>query len=105
MKIKKDDNVKVITGADRGKSGKVLRAMPSTNQVVVEGVNIKAKHKKGDAGGIIRSEHPLNVSNVALADSKSSNSKKTNTKSATATKTTDEKTGEKVTKSASAKSE
>ena len=46
MKIKKDDIVIVITGKDKGKKGKVLKAMPKENKVIVEGVNIQTKHQK-----------------------------------------------------------
>ena len=47
MKIKKGDTVMVIAGKDKGKSGKVLKAMPKENKVVVEGVNVQTKHAKG----------------------------------------------------------
>ena len=46
MKIKKDDMVIVITGKDKGTSGKVLKAMPKENRVIVEGVNIQTKQQK-----------------------------------------------------------
>jgi large subunit ribosomal protein L24 len=69
MKIKKGDNVIVIAGSNKGKKGKVLRAMPSENKVVVEGVNMRKKaHKsknKGDPSQILEIAMPLHVSNVA----------------------------------------
>ena len=46
MKIKKDDTVIVLAGKDKGKTGKVLKAMPKDNKVIVEGVNIQTKHQK-----------------------------------------------------------
>ncbi len=74
MKIIKGDNVKVITGKDKGKTGKVLRALPSTLQLIVEGVHIRKKHqraqKKGQKGQVIDKTHPIHVSNVMLIDPK-----------------------------------
>ena len=46
MRIKKDDTVIVLTGKDKGKTGKVLKAMPKDGKVIVEGVNIQTKHQK-----------------------------------------------------------
>lgn len=69
MKIKKGDNVIVITGADKGKKGKILKAFPSLNKVVVEGVNMRKKtHKsrnKGESSQIVDIAMPINASNVA----------------------------------------
>jgi len=74
MKIKKDDKVIVIAGKDKGKVGKVLRAFPSENKVVVDGVNIKKKHQKptrgGQKGQIIEKPFPIDVSNVMFVDPK-----------------------------------
>jgi large subunit ribosomal protein L24 len=74
MKIKKGDTVVVIAGRDRGEVGKVIRAMPTEDKVVVEGVNIVKKHTKpqqtargNQPGGIIEVEAPIHVSNVAYA--------------------------------------
>lgn len=68
--VKKEDTVIVLSGKDRGKKGKVLSVNPSTNQVLVEGVNIATKHKKPkgryEQGGIIHQETPVNSSNVML---------------------------------------
>jgi large subunit ribosomal protein L24 len=69
MKIKKGDNVIVIAGGSKGKKGKVLKAFPTLNQVVVEGVNMKKKSMKartrGGKGSIIELAMPINVSNVS----------------------------------------
>lgn len=74
MKIKKDDIVKVISGKDKNKTGKVLRAFPAKEQVLVESVNMKKKHQRANKGGqkgqIIEKTYPIHVSNVALVDPK-----------------------------------
>ncbi|WP_394270729.1 50S ribosomal protein L24 [Qipengyuania sp.] len=73
-KIKKGDSVVVLSGKDKGKTGTVARVMPKDGKVVVEGVNIAARHRKPNQtnpqGGIDRFEAPLHVSKVALADPK-----------------------------------
>lgn len=71
MKVKKGDNVIVLTGKDKGKSGKILRAYPKDDKVLVEGVNIKKVHKRGTQKG--RGEmkeiaFPVHVSNVKISD-------------------------------------
>lgn len=70
MRIKKGDNVMVITGKDAGKKGKVLRVIPKEGRLVVEGVNKIKKHQKPSRsipqGGILKIEAPLNASNVML---------------------------------------
>ena len=67
-KIKKDDLVKVITGKDKGKEGKVLSVDTKNNKVLVEGVNMVSKHSKpsmaNQQGGIIEKEAPIDISNV-----------------------------------------
>lgn len=73
MHIKKDDTVVVITGKDKGKKGKVLKALPKTDRVIVEGVNIQTKHQKQTrkvAAEIKHQEGAVHVSNVMLWDSK-----------------------------------
>ena len=73
MHIKKDDTVVVITGKDKGKKGKVLKAFPKTDKVIVEGVNIQTKHQKQTrkaAAEIKHQEGPIHVSNVMIWDSK-----------------------------------
>lgn len=72
-KIKKGDNVVVLTGKDKGKSGEVLRVLPDENRAVVRGVNVVRKHQKQSAqteGGIISKELSLQMSNLAVADPK-----------------------------------
>ncbi|MDX9917925.1 MAG: 50S ribosomal protein L24 [Gudongella sp.] len=70
MHVKSGDTVVVITGKDKGKTGKVLRSLPSENRVVVEGVNMVTKHKKttgpSNPGGIVKFEAPINASNVMI---------------------------------------
>lgn len=72
MKIKKGDNVIVIAGASKGKKGKVIKAIPAENKVVVEGVNMRKKShkakKKGEQSQILEIAMPINVSNVAKKD-------------------------------------
>jgi large subunit ribosomal protein L24 len=74
-KIKKGDTVVVLSGKDKGKTGEVTGAMPKDGKVVVSGINIATRHKKpsqvNPQGGLERSEAPLHVSKVALADPKS----------------------------------
>lgn len=73
MKIKKGDQVVVLTGKDKGKKGEVLQAIPSKNRVVVQGVNVVKKHTKPTQltpGGIENKELSIHVSNVAMADPK-----------------------------------
>lgn len=70
MKIKKGDNVIILSGKDKGKDGKILQAMPRIDRVVVEGANIRKRHirpkKQGEKGQIIEVEAPMHVSNVML---------------------------------------
>ena len=70
MHVKKGDIVMVNSGADKGKKGKVLKASPKDNKVVVEGVNVRSKHTKprkaGEQGGIIKAEVAINASKVNL---------------------------------------
>lgn len=69
MKIKKGDNVIVITGKDKNKTGKVLKVLPKKNKVIVSGINIVTKHiKKALGGGRIQFEKPIHISNVMLID-------------------------------------
>ena len=69
-KIKKDDLVKVISGKDKDKQGKVLRVDMKNNKVLVEGCNMVTKHAKPSAGnpqgGITHKEAPIDISNVML---------------------------------------
>jgi large subunit ribosomal protein L24 len=76
MKIKTDDNVIVISGKDKGKTGKVLRTDPKRDRVYVEGLNMVKRHQRPLPGrpnmqvGVIEKEGPLHVSNVAIVDPK-----------------------------------
>lgn len=74
MKIKKNDQVLIITGKDRGKKGKVLKCLPKSGRVVIENINFKKKHikprKQGEKGRIIEIAMPVDVSNVKLICSK-----------------------------------
>jgi large subunit ribosomal protein L24 len=81
LKIRKDDNVKVISGKDRGRTGRVLRVDPERQRVYVEGVNVQKRHtrprtlrdtqRSQEIGGIIETEGPVHISNVQLLDPKS----------------------------------
>jgi large subunit ribosomal protein L24 len=71
LKIKKGDNVVVISGRDKGKSGEVLRVMIEKNRAVVQGVNMIKRHTRqtpGQPGGIIEKEAAIHVSNIAHVD-------------------------------------
>jgi large subunit ribosomal protein L24 len=73
LKVKKGDQVIVLTGKDKGKHGEVLQVMPRDNRAVVQGVNIVRRHQKQSAqqeGGIVSKESPINISNLALEDPK-----------------------------------
>jgi large subunit ribosomal protein L24 len=78
LKVRRDDEVVVISGKDKGKTGKVLRVDPARKRVWVEGLNMVKRHQRpqqvGSAqqrqGGVIEKEGPIHVSNVALRDPK-----------------------------------
>ena len=80
MKVKVGDNVKVLTGKDKGKEGKVLYTLRKKDRVVVEGVNIVKKHMKpsrmNETGGILEVENPIHVSNVKVLTAKENNKTK-----------------------------
>ena len=72
-KIRRDDEVVVLAGKDKGKQGKVLKVLMADNRVIVEGVNLVKKHTKpnpqlGVAGGIVEKEASIHVSNVAIVN-------------------------------------
>jgi len=73
--VTKGDTVRVMRGDDKGKEGKVLRVLPKTGRVVVEGVNIVKKHRRArtaeEQGGIVEMAAPIHASNVMLLDPKS----------------------------------
>jgi large subunit ribosomal protein L24 len=78
LRIRKDDQVMVIGGKDRGKRGKVIRTDPKRSHVYVEGLNMVKRHQRprsvkdaqkgGEVGGIIDKEGPIHASNVMLLD-------------------------------------
>ena len=73
MKLKVGDKVVVIAGSSKGKEGKITKILREENRVIVEGVNIVKKHKKGngqETGGILEVEAPIHASNVMLIDTK-----------------------------------
>ncbi len=76
MRIRKDDQVVVISGKDKGKTGKVIRVEPAKQRVYVEGLNMVKRHQRPLPGrpnmpvGVIEKEGPIHVSNVAIVDPK-----------------------------------
>lgn len=72
LRLKTGDQVKVIAGKDKGKTGKIMQVFASSNKVVVEGVNVMKKHLKSrgqkEKGRVIELSAPLNISNVMLMD-------------------------------------
>ena len=74
-RIRKDDELVVISGADKGKRGKVLRVMPKEDRALVQGVRMAKHHRKpsgmGQPGGIVEQEAAIHLSNVMLVDPKS----------------------------------
>jgi large subunit ribosomal protein L24 len=80
MRIRKDDQVQIMSGKDRGKRGRVLRVSPATERVFVEGLNMQKRHTRPSAlpgvqggttvGGVIEREGPVHVSNVMVVDPK-----------------------------------
>ncbi len=70
MKVKKNDTVLVITGKDAGKTAKVLTALPKTNKVIVDGINVQKKHKKArsaqEVSAIQNQSGPIDASNVMV---------------------------------------
>jgi large subunit ribosomal protein L24 len=75
VKLKKNDVVKVISGTERDKTGKILRVLKETNQALVEGRNIVKKHQRptqqDQKGGIVEREAPIHISNLMLVSPKS----------------------------------
>lgn len=91
MKLKVGDKVVVISGADKGKEGKIIKTLRSENKVIVEGVRIVKKHQKptgNNSGGILEIEAPIDASNVMIIDPK--------TKKGTRIGYTTDKNGKKV---------
>lgn len=75
LNIKKNDTVYVLSGEDRGKTGRVLKVYPAKSSAIVEGVNIVTKATKPSAqhpqGGLVKKEAPIHISNLSLLDPKS----------------------------------
>jgi large subunit ribosomal protein L24 len=73
-KIKKGDSVVVLSGKDKGRTGTVVRVLPKDGKVVVDGINVAARHRKptqaNPQGGIDRSPAPMAISKIAVADPK-----------------------------------
>lgn len=94
MKIRKNDSVVVISGNNKGKTGKVLKVFVDKNRVIVEGVNIRKRHtkptQKNPQGGITEKEAPINVSNIMFFDPKKGKGTRIGAK-----QIIDEKTGKK----------
>ena len=72
-KIRRDDEVVVLAGKDKGKTGKVISVVNESNKLIVEGVNLVKKHQKANpqaniAGGVVEKEAPIHVSNVAIVN-------------------------------------
>ena len=80
MKVKVGDNVKVIAGKDKGKTGRVIKTLKKDNKVVVEGINIVKKHVKpnrmNEVGSIQEMEAPIHVSNVKVIEETKKTTKK-----------------------------
>lgn len=75
LHIRKDDNVIVLAGKDKGKKGKVLKVLKAEQRAIVEGLNMVKKSQKPSAknpqGGIVEQEAPIHISNLSLIDPKS----------------------------------
>lgn len=84
MHIKKGDNVIILSGDDKGKTGKVVRALPSLNKIVVEGMNTVKKHerarKEGQKGQVVIVSMPFNASKARNADTEAKSAKKSASK-------------------------
>ncbi len=80
MKIKVNDEVLVIAGKDKGKSGKVVKTLKKDNKVIVEGINVHKRHQKpnnaNENGGIFDVEAPIHVSNVKKVEAEKKETKK-----------------------------
>ena len=71
IKLKKGDEVIILAGKDKGKTGKIIKVQPLNNKAIVSGINKVKKHKKPDnnqSGGIIEKEMPMHISNLAFYD-------------------------------------
>ena len=94
MKLKVGDNVRVITGSNKGKEGKVLKVLRNENKVLVDGVNIVKKHVKPNGnqpGSIVEVEAPIHISNVKVLDKSEKKKEVKETKTKKASKKKEEK--------------
>lgn len=95
MKIKVGDKVKVITGSNKGKEGKVSKVLKNENKVIVEGINMVKKHIKpgrtNETGGILETEAPIHISNVKVISNNEKKEIKKEPKKETTEKTTTSK--------------
>ena len=86
MKVKVGDNVRVITGSNKGKEGKVLKVLRKENKVVVDGINVVKKHLKpnrtNESGGILEIEAPIHISNIKVATKEAKKEEKKEAKEA-----------------------
>ena len=97
-KLKKGQTVKLIVGADKGKTGEIIKLFPTTYSALVKGMNVKKKHQnptKEQKGGIVNIEKPIHLSNLKVIDGKKDSKK---IKKADIKKTDDKKIEEKKTK-------
>lgn len=85
MKVKVGDNVKVLAGKDKGKTGRIIKTLRKDDKVVVEGINIVKKHVKpnrmNEVGSIVEVEAPIHVSNVKVVEETKKEAKKATKKS------------------------
>jgi len=103
IKVKVGDNVRVITGSNKGKEGKVLKVLRKENRVIIDGVNIVKKHVKpnreNESGGILETEAPIHISNIKVATREAKKEEKKEAKKvAKETKKTSKKKEEKESK-------
>lgn len=107
MEIKVGDNVRVITGTNKGKEGKVLKIFRKDNKVLVDGINVVKKHMKpnrtNESGGILEVEAPIHISNVKVLSKENKKEEKVKAKAKETKK--EEKTKEVKEKKASKKKE
>ena len=99
MKVKVGDNVRVITGSNKGKEGKVLKVLRKENKVVVDGINIVKKHLKpnrtNESGGILEIEAPIHMSNIKVATKEAKKEEKKEAKKEAKAKKETKKTSKK----------
>ena len=99
MKVKVGDNVRVITGSNKGKEGKVLKVLRKENKVVIDGINVVKKHLKpnrtNESGGILEIEAPIHISNIKVATKEAKKEEKKEAKKEAKAKKETKKTSKK----------